>query len=173
MIARLFNLYRRLFWSYEKHGRYLGVKIGKNCSIQRCNFGSEPFLISIGDNVQITADVKFFTHGGAWTLRSQFCKPNLDFFGKIVIGDNVYLGNNALILPGVNISSNCIVGAGSVVTKSIPEGSIVAGNPARIIGTTEAFLKKALEKNLGCKGMNYKEKKEYLLSLDNNKFIQK
>lgn len=52
----------------------------------------------------------------------------LDKIEKIVIGDNVYVGNNAMILPGVTIGPNCIVG-GTVVTKNIPSNSVVAGNP--------------------------------------------
>ena len=54
--------------------------------------------------------------------------------GPVTIGDFVWCGLNVTILPGVNIGDRVIVGAGSVVTKSIPAGSIVAGNPAKIIG---------------------------------------
>lgn len=172
MIKRLLNLYRRKFWTCEKYARHSGVKIGKGCLISTLNFSSEPYLISIGDNVRIANGVKFFTHGGLFPFREKL-NANLDIFGKVVIGNNVHIGDGAYIMPGVTIASNCIVGAGSVVTKSVPEGSIVAGNPARVVGTTEAFLQRAVEKDLGCKGMIYEEKKQYLLSLDDSKFIQK
>lgn len=60
----------------------------------------------------------------------------------IRIGDNVFVGTNAIILAGITIENNVIVGAGSVVTKNIPSGSIVAGNPARIIGNISNFTEK-------------------------------
>ncbi len=90
MINSILRLYRRYFWSCEKYARFLGVKIGKNCDIQTRNFSSEPYLIEIGDNVQITTDVKFFCHGAAWVFRKNY--PKIDYFGKIKIGDNVILG---------------------------------------------------------------------------------
>lgn len=70
--------------------------------------------------MQITSGTKFFTHGAAWVLRDKY--PEIDFFGKIKIGDNVYIGNDSLILPGVAIGSNVIIAAGSVVTKSFRGG---------------------------------------------------
>lgn len=122
MIKRLLAFYRKKFWTVERLARFNGVKIGVNCDIQDVIFGSEPYLLSIGNHVQITAGVKFFTHGGAWVLRGRY--PNMDFFGKITIQDNVYIGNNSLIMPGVTIGSNVVVAAGSVVTKSVPAGAI-------------------------------------------------
>ena len=95
--------------------------------------GDEAFLVTIGNHVQITAGVKFFTQGGGWVFREEY--PDFDTFGRISIGNNVYIGNNALIMPGVSIGNNVIIGAGSVVTKSIPSDVIVGGNPAKIIGT--------------------------------------
>lgn len=61
---------------------------------------------------------------------------------KVIIGDNVFIGWQAIILRGVKIGDNVIIGAGSVVTKNIPSNSVVAGNPAKIIMTTEEWLKK-------------------------------
>ena len=95
----------------------------------------------------------------------------MDFFGKVEIKNNVYVGNNALIMPGVVIGNNVIVAAGSVVTKSIPDNSIVGGNPAKIIGVFEDFERKMKSKNLKLKGKV--NKKKYLLSLDDNMFIKK
>lgn len=149
----------------------MGVKIGKNCSIGTRFFGSEPYLIEIGNHVQITTDVKFFNHSGGWIFRDEY--PKLDCFGKIIVKDNVYIGNNALILPGVTIGSNVIIGAGAVVTKSVPDNVVVAGNPAKIIGTVEDVKQKMLTKNVETKGMSSDEKKRILLSLDNNRLIEK
>ena len=53
--------------------------------------------------------------------------------GPVKIGNNVHIGENVIILPGVNIGNNVIVGAGSVVTKSIPDNTLACGNPAKVI----------------------------------------
>ena len=171
MLKKILSLYRRFFWSPEKLARFNGVKIGSDCNIQKVSFGSEPYLIEIGDHVQITSGVKLFTHGGSWIFRKEY--PKLDFFGKIKIGNNVYVGNNAMIMPGVSIGNNCIIGSGSIVTRSIPDNSIVAGNPARIVGNINDFLVKALEMNVDSKLMSYEEKRKYLLSLPEDRFIKK
>lgn len=171
MIKRLTNIFKRVLWSNEKLARSQGVKIGHNCNIQDVNFGSEPYLIEIGNHVQITTGTKIYTHGGAWVLREKH--PKLDFFGKVVIKDNIYIGNNTLIMPGVTIFSNVIVAAGSVVTKSIPPGSIAGGNPAKIIGNIDDFEKRMQPFDLQTKGYSPNTKKEFLLSLPDDKFIKK
>ncbi|WP_277012813.1 acyltransferase [Flavobacterium lindanitolerans] len=168
---RIVDLYRRYIWSCEKYARYIGVKIGKNCSIATRNFGSEPYLIEIGNNVQITNDVKFFCHGAAWVFREK--DPKFDFFGKIKIGNNVYIGNNALIMAGVTIGNNVIIAAGSVVTKSVGDNSIVGGNPAKILGNVDDLEKRMAGYNVETKGLSYEDKKRRLLNLDDNKFIIK
>ena len=168
---RISNLYKKIFWSFEKRAKASGVKIGENCCIYTPYFGTEPYLIEIGNHVQITNGVQFFTHGGAWVFRKQY--PDLDTFGKIKIGNNVYVGSCSLILPGVTIGDNCVIGAGSVVTKSVTDGKIVAGNPARVIGEVNSLLENLLKLNAGTKGMSYDEKKAFLLSLSDDKFIKK
>lgn len=171
MIRRILNYYRRNLWPKERYARFMGVQIGENCSIHTYYFGTEPYLIEIGNHVQIAFGVQFFTHGGTWVFRDQY--PDLDTFGKIKVGNNVYIGGCSLILPGVNIGDNVIIGAGSVVTKSIDNGLIVAGNPARIVGKTEDFVEKIRNYDVGSKGMSYDEKKAFLLSLSDDKFIKK
>jgi acetyltransferase-like isoleucine patch superfamily enzyme len=168
---KLQHLYRRYFWSTEKYARFAGVKIGKDCSIGTRNFGTEPYLIEIGDKTQITNGVSFYTHGGAWVFRQTY--PNFDFFGKIKIGNNVYIGNHAIILPGVTIEDNVIVGAMAVVTKSVPTGVIVGGNPAKIIGKVEDYEKKILSYNVDSKRLSPDEKRKFLLSLSDEKFQKK
>ncbi len=169
-IAKLIKrIYYKYFLSNEDYLRKIGVKIGKNCSIHTRKFGTEPYLISIGDNVQITDDVAFFTHGGGWVLRNEI--PDLDFFGKITVKDNVYIGAGSYILPGVTIESNVIIGARSVVTKSVPTGMIVAGNPARIVGTIDSFRKKAMHYDTKTKQLTIIEKRKVLETLPEDKFI--
>lgn len=171
MIDKLLNKYRKLFWTSERYARFLGVQIGVGCDIQDVSFGSEPYLIKIGNHVQITKGVKIFTHGAGWVLRDKF--PKIDFFGKVSIGNNVYIGNNSLILPGVTIGDNVIIAAGAVVTKSISSNSIVGGNPARVLGNVDDFEAKILPYNVETKGLSSSEKREFLISLDENRFIKK
>lgn len=171
MIKKILSKYRKYFWSNEKYAKFKGVKIGSNCSIATRYFGSEPYLVTIGDHVQITNGVRLFTHGGGWVLRPDW--PDFDSFGKINIGNNVYIGNCVLILPGVTIGDNVVIGGGTVVTKSIPDNVIVAGNPAKIIKSFEDY-KTDLEKyNMKLKGMSKDEKKSFLLSAKEKKFIEK
>tara|TARA_B100000508_G_scaffold141091_1_gene146355 strand:+ start:91984 stop:92499 length:516 start_codon:yes stop_codon:yes gene_type:complete len=171
MIKKIKLLVRKVIWSPEKRARKVGVKIGERCDIQNVSFGSEPYLIEIGNHVQLTAGTKIFTHGAGWVLREKY--PNIDFFGKVKIMDNVYVGNNVLILPGVTIGENSVIAAGTVVTKSVPKNSVLAGNPGKVIDTIENFENKMLKFDLKCKKMNPSEKRAFLLAQDEHKFIIK
>jgi len=119
----------------------LGVRVGSDCrllGLQRTTFGSEPYLVRLGDHVTVSAGVRFVTHdGGVWVFRD--LHPDLDVFAPITVGTNVFIGANAMILKGVSIGDNCVIGAGSVVTRSIPAGSVVAGCPARHIKTIDEY----------------------------------
>lgn len=171
MINRTINFYRRIFWPADKYARFIGVKIGMDCLISTKNFSSEPYLIEIGNYCRIAKEVSFFTHGGLWSQRKKH--SDLDYFGKIKIGNYTYVGEGAKIMPGVFIGDDVIIGAGSVVTKSVADGLIVAGNPARIVGETIDFVKKIKEISLLTYNMGYQEKRDYLTVLDDNKFLKK
>ena len=112
-----------------------GFRVGDRCrliDVSLKTFGSEPYLVRLGDHVTLTSGVRFLTHdGGVWVLRDRY--PDLDVIGEIVVEDNVFIGVNALILPNVRIGRDSVVAAGSVVTRSVPPGSVVAGVPARVI----------------------------------------
>jgi len=115
-----------------KYLRKQGMKVGQNCLFATMNFSTEPYLIEIGNHVGISGGTMFITHDGAiWCFREEL--PNADVFGKIKIGDNVFIGSNCIILPNTVIGNNCIVGAGSVVRGVIPENSVIMGNPAKIV----------------------------------------
>ncbi len=99
--------------------------------------------------------------------------PDFDAFGKIVVGDYVYIGSNALIMPGVTIGNNVLVAAGSVVTKSVPSGMVVAGNPARIVCSVEEYYERNKKWDVGTKRMDPAQKELVIRSLPDNKLIRK
>lgn len=135
ILTRILPEHRRPEW----YQRLLGVKIGKrNRFTGAINFGSEPYLIELGDDVTLAQGTTFITHdGGAGLFRQEY--PGLNAFGKIKIGNNVFVGSSVTILPGVSIGDNVVVGACSVVTKSIPSNVVVAGIPARPIKSIDAY----------------------------------
>ncbi len=168
-IIKFINKHRQSPLSYAKS---IGVVIGENCTIAIYNWGSEPYLIKLGNHVHITTNVQFINHdGGVWVFREEI--PDFDVFGKIVVDDNTYIGNNAVIMPGVHIGKNCVVGANSVVTKSIPDNIVVAGVPAKYICSTEDYKLKMLKLNTNLKTKNSVQKKEILEKLPNSAFINK
>lgn len=143
-----------------EHLKKIGMNIGPNCYIYSEKVEtSEPYLVTLGDNVTIAPDVIFTTHDASV---SRYLPEASDIFGRINIGDRCFIGIGAIVLPGVTIANDCIIGAGSIVTKSFLEpGMVIAGNPARVICSLEDLRKK----NEGY-GLNYRgapDKKQYLL----------
>lgn len=152
MIKQLIrNITLREKASSEKYCAYLrkrGVQIG-----QRVRFYSPshttldlscPWLISMGDDVLITHGVVILTHDYAWSVLKR-----LDCSGEILgaqspvkIGNNVFIGMNAIITRGTTIGDNVVIGAGSVVTGNCESNSVYAGNPARKIMTIEQYRQK-------------------------------
>lgn len=133
MIHKFIQLFFILFRNGLEYAKYLGVQVGVNCRIYSYKFGTEPWLIEIGNNVTITSGVVFLTHDGStWLFRDK--KGRRFLYRRIIVGNNVFIGINSIIMPGVIIEDNVVIAAGSVVTKSIPSGKVVGGNPARIIG---------------------------------------
>ena len=136
----LSNIYRffhpiSLVDSYKK----MGVVIGSNCKFQ---FDvvidySHYWLIEIGNDVTLAPRVHILAHDA-----STFNHVGYTKIGKVRIEDNVFIGANSIILPGVSIGENSIIGAGSVVTKDVPANSIAAGNPTKILGSLSDFLLK-------------------------------
>ena len=173
-MKRIFRLlvdaYHLITKSGVGYARYKGVKVGEFCRIYIRSFGSDSFLIEIGNKVTITSGVKIITHDGStWLMNDE--KGRRYLFKKVVIGNNVFVGVNAIIMPGVKIEDNVIVAAGSVVTKSIPSGKIVAGNPAKIIGEFDPYKKNVLENYISDKDRNKNlSYKEDILSVLDNSF---
>lgn len=153
--------------------RKLGVRFTTGEGCEECNiltnpfslFGTEPYLIEVGKHVEFALGVRLITHdGGMWVLRKNSKFKNYDYFAPISIGDNVFIGYNATVLPGVKIGNNSIIGAGAVVTKDVPENSIVAGVPAKVIKSTEEYLGKMMisEGAVPTKGMSAKQKEIFI-----------
>lgn len=155
-----------------KLAREMGVRFTAEPGQEKCRilsepsaiFGSEPYLVTIGQNVEITNGVRFIPHDGAvWTLRNFDEKyKNLDVFGTIKVGNNVFFGNCAIVLPGVTIGDNVVIGAGAVVAKDIPSNSVAAGIPAKVVRTLEEYGERIASKKgaMNTKGLSFDEKKK-------------
>lgn len=133
--------------------RSQGAVIGQGCDIL-CGvwgFGTEPYLVHIGNNVTLAGGVQLITHDGAtrvYRASDPRWKPETGSYGKIKIGDNVFIGTGSIVLPGKEIGSNVVIGAGSVVTKDIPSNVVYAGNPAQFIQTLDEYREKSLNKSV-------------------------
>lgn len=137
----------------------MGMKVGKNFG--RLNGvildPSHCWLIEIGDNVTLAPRVHILCHDASTKTFLNYTK-----IGRVTIGDNVFIGAESVVLPGVTIGSNVIVGANSTVTHDVPDGSVVAGSPARVICTLEAYLEKERSRmaTAPCYGEEYTLRKD-------------
>lgn len=147
------------------YARAVGVKMGDDCRLLNttpATFGSEPYLVQLGNHVTITSGVRFMTHdGGVWVFRHDY--PDIESYGPITIGDNVFIGTNALVLPGVTIGNNVIIGAGAVVTKNVPDNSVAVGVPARVIKTIDEYWESIQPTILHMKQLSPERKKQIVL----------
>lgn len=166
-IIRIFVHIRNLFWSKLSpihYAKKMGVNLGENVTFYAMKpgmFSTEPWLISIGNNCHITANCQFITHdGGTLILRKEV--PDLEITAPITVGNDVYIGLNTTILPGTKIGNRCIVGACSLVKGVFPDNSVIAGVPARVIKSVDAYLEKAKENSLHLGHLKGKEKEKEL-----------
>lgn len=165
---KLYNLYLRTLKEILpgiKYARKIGVMVGKDCEIQKKVFwGSEPYLIKIGDHVRVTEGVRFITHdGGLWVFRKTLL-PDADKFGPITVGNNVHIGMNSIIMPGVRIGNNVVIACGAVVTKDVKDNTVVGGVPAKEIESIDTYYNKIKDKIDLTKKYDSKQKKNYLLT---------
>lgn len=166
MLRKIYKLF--FVRTYKQKRNYLakqGCKIGENTRIitNVDSFGTEPYLIEIGKNCLIANNVTFMTHdGGVSVLNNLHCfKEKVEKLGRIIIGDNVFIGIDAKIMPGVTIGDNVVVGLGSIVTKDIPSNSVVCGVPAKVIKTIEEYGENIKEKGYPTSDLTKKEKRKY------------
>ena len=162
---KLYNLLLLILMGAHKKALKDGLRQGVGVSVMgRVNFGSEPYLITLGDYVRISFGVAFVTHdGGTWAFRDQEKYKDIIKYGKISVGSRTFIGCNSTILPGVKIGERCVIGAGSVVTKDVPDGTVVAGVPARVVMTTEEYAEKCLSKQKPYDREAYKRDKKAFL----------
>lgn len=147
---------KRYMSIYTKRLIKLGVKIPKYNGVgyidPSCFIDSSAFnLITIGKNVTISRNVTLLTHDfsigkGLEAINSAKEGERYKFLKPISIGDNCFIGANAFILPGTSIGCNCIIGSGAVVKGAIPDYSVCAGNPAKVIADTREWAQKHFEK---------------------------
>ena len=131
---------------YRLRGEYtteklvsMGMKVGKN--LKRLNGvildPAHCWLIEIGDNVTLAPRVHILCHDASTKTFLNYTR-----IGRVTIGDNVFIGAESVVLPGVTIGSNVIVGANSTVTHDIPDNCVVAGSPARVLCSLDEYLEK-------------------------------
>ena len=117
---------------------------GEHCYLQPWNFGTEPYMISFGNNVHVASGVTFINHDVA-VFMLRHMEPDTEFnarTGEIVVGNNVFIGANTILLYGIHIGNNVVIGAGSIVTKDIPDGTVAAGIPCKPIGSFEDWKRR-------------------------------
>lgn len=107
------------------------IEVGKNFFANYNCTIIDVAKVKIGDNCQMAPNVAIYTAGHP--LHPVARNSMYEYGINVTIGDNVWIGGNTVIMPGVHIGSNTVIGAGSVVTKDIPDWSVAVGNPCRVI----------------------------------------
>lgn len=156
---------------YRLRGEYtteklisMGMQVGKN--FKRLNGvildPGHCWLIEIGNNVTMAPRVHILCHDASTKTFLNYTK-----IGRVTIGDNVFIGAESVVLPGVNIGSNVIIGANSTVTHDIPENSVAVGSPARVISTLDAYLEKERARmgQAPCYGEEYTLRKDVSMEM--------
>ena len=142
----LFNFLRLSNQKYIKTLRKYGAIIGDNTvffSPRNTIFDKgKAFLIKIGSHCKITSGVTILAHDYGRSVARIKYKENIGGCAPVVIGDNCFIGLNAMILMGTTIGDNCIIGANAVVKGNFPSNSVIAGNPAKVICTLEHYVEK-------------------------------
>lgn len=160
-IRKLYRIIYRKVWEKlnpVKYAKKIGVNIKGNVNIYgKVDWSTEPWIITLGSNVHITNGVKFITHDGGTLLFRKYVS-DLEITKPISVGNDVYMGNNVIILPGVTIGNKVVIGAGTIVTKDIPDNSVAVGVPARVIKTADEYFAKIQRESLHCGNLIGEEK---------------
>ena len=144
-VAMIINSDKRTKYIVKHH---IFKDVGENFFYQPRLIPSDPQLIKFHNNDIVTSNVTFVTHDVFHLGLNKLNKGSFAYqAGCIEIMDNVFIGCNTTILNNVRIGPNAIIAAGSVVTSDIPENSVVAGVPAKVIDTFDNYVNKRLENN--------------------------
>lgn len=132
------KVYRRV---YLKKMQRNGLKIGRRAYISSPSGIDSRFcrLVSIGDDCILGEDVLIYAHDDSTQIHLGYPKKE-----KVTIGCRTFVGARTIILAGVNIGDDVIIGAGSVVTHDIPNNSVAVGNPARVIKSTSEYIEEQI-----------------------------
>lgn len=126
--------------------RSQGISIGEGCVFRYTTSvnidTTRPSLVTIGDNVDMNANFCIQTHDFSHRVFVPLFGDFLSSSGEVVIGNNIYFGRDVTILKGVHIGDNCIIGAGSIITKDIPSNSVAVGVPCKVISSIADYYKK-------------------------------
>lgn len=114
------------FCDYGTH-----ISVGKNFFANYNCTIIDVARVTIGDNCQFAPNVSIYTAGHP--IHPDIRNTLYEYGVHVTIGNNVWIGGNSVVLPGVHIGDNCVIGAGSVVTRDVPPWSLAAGNPCRVI----------------------------------------
>ena len=158
-ISRIRLILRRL-WNESMNGaeyvRFLrkqGIRIGENVNFRYPSHTlidtTRPCLVEMGNNIDINDNFTILTHDFGTFVFREYYKDFVNSSGKVKIGNNIVFGRDVTVLKGVTIGNNCIIGAGSIITKSIPDNSVVAGNPAKVICSLDEYYHKRKNRQLG------------------------
>lgn len=131
--------------------------LGNGCEFYTTNLGNEPYLISLGNHVVLASNCSFITHDYSTACVSQYLGKNVGKIGYIDIGDNTFIGANAMIMPNTHIGKNCIIAAGSVVTKDIPDGEVWGGYRPSLLPLWKNIVKKCSRLMKNILGMEFQE----------------
>lgn len=138
--------YKRDNSSLIKHLKNKGIKIGENVvffSPEQSNIDTQyPFLITIGNDVYISAGIRILTHDYSWSVLKREYGEIFGSSGNVTIGNNVFMGADVTLLRNTKIGDNVIIGAGSLVTSEIPSNSVAVGRPAKVVMSIEEFYQK-------------------------------
>jgi maltose O-acetyltransferase len=131
-----------------------GLTVGRNFNMQsgvEIDW-SHTWHIAIGDDVTMAPNVHILAHDASTMTHLGYAR-----IGKVDIGDRVFIGASSIILPGVRIGNDVVIGVSSVVSRDIPDNSVAYGNPARVVGPLDAFLdrKKREMATMPCFGDEY------------------
>lgn len=107
------------------------ISVGKNFYANFNMVILDEAKVTFGDNVFIAPNCAFYTAGHP--IDAEERNKGLEYARPITVGNNVWIGGNVCVVPGVTIGDNCVIGAGSVVVKDIPANSVAVGNPCRVI----------------------------------------